>query len=219
MLGISAPLVLIFDVVGGVPVAFLDCLLLATLPLRLPARALTLKSGSDDSVCTPAACPLFGGVVDEANFEFEEDRTGMAGTSWFSGSAICGAEFVSNLEFKPFPGSHSDFKAFSLEGSFTAGDGAVSAVFGLATDAVVGTIVLTSALLMAGSNESVIKDLAYRKSRKTQMPADASWGYLYWGCLSVGDPLWVLAQSRCSFGANLEPSRGHDEPIAVDKQE
>lgn len=216
MLGISAPLVLIFDAVRGVPVAFLDCLLLATLPLRLPARAFTLKSGGDVSVCTPAACPLLGEGVDEADFEFEEDRTGMAGTSWFSGSAICGAEFVSNLEFKPFPGSHSDFKACLLEGGFTAEDGAVSAVFGLVIDAVVGTIFLTSALLMAESNKSVIKDLAYRKSRKTQMPADASWGYLYWGCLSVGDPLWVLAQSRCSFGASLEPSRGHDEPIAVE---
>lgn len=80
-LGIFATLVLLLDTAGGVPVAVLDCLLLAILPLRLPARALTLKSGCDVSVGTTAPCPLLGGKVDEADFEFEEDRTGMAGTS------------------------------------------------------------------------------------------------------------------------------------------
>lgn len=80
-LGIFATLVLLFDTAGGVPVAVLDCLLLAILPLRLPARALALKSGCDVSVGTADPCPLLGGKVDEADFEFEEDRTGMAGTS------------------------------------------------------------------------------------------------------------------------------------------
>lgn len=133
-------LVLLFEAVGGVPVPFLDCLLLATLPLRLPARELTLKFRCDVSVCTTVACPLLGGVVDEADFEFEEDRTGMAGTSCFSGSAICGAEFVSNSEFRPFPGSQSNFKACVLEGGFTAKDGTESSVFALAADGEMGTI-------------------------------------------------------------------------------
>lgn len=63
-----------------------------------------------------------------------------------------------------------------LEGGFTAEDGAESSVFALATDEGMGTILVTLALLRAGSSESYIKDPAYRKSRETKMPVDASWG-------------------------------------------
>lgn len=63
-----------------------------------------------------------------------------------------------------------------LEGGFTAEDGAESSVFALATDEEMGTILVTLALLRAGSSEGYIKDLAYRKYRGTKMPADVSWG-------------------------------------------
>ena len=99
--------------------------------------------------CSPDACPLVGDALDDCKPGFEDDRRGISGTIWPSGSAVCGPEVVLSGAVTPSPSVTFKADASLLTDGCVAEDGdgmyVVPGVFGLASDEAAISILLGSA--------------------------------------------------------------------------